>query len=748
MSGMKHDAVQGSKILVVDDDAGGRRLTRATLSKAGFVVIEAADGQQALNLLRDALPDLVLMDVSMPVMDGFTACAELRRLPGGGGVPVVMMTGLDDVKSIEYAFEVGASDFITKPLNWAILPHRVRYMLRASKAINHLDQNQRRLSNAQRIGEMGDWQWDVRQDRVTPSDQAARIFGHAATSSDLSLENFLATVHPQDAEQLLLACRRAVQSGDAFAIDHRIVLHDGQLRHVHQQVEVIERDEAGQARQLAGAVHDVTRRKDAEEQIRQLAYFDALTGLPNRVLFGEQVQKAISQAERRRTQLAVMFVDLDHFKRVNDTLGHGAGDELLRLVSTRLASLVREADSVTHHEGRTTDFAPQFSHSQHQGQVHTQLHTQPADLVTSEVQSIARLGGDEFIVLMTDVQRVEDAAAVARRLVAALAEPLTVHGTEIFVGGSVGVAMYPADGANINTLLMNADTAMYRAKAAGRGGFQFYDRSMNARALERLMMETRLRRALERGEFVLHYQPRVNVHSGRIVGAEALIRWQDPERGLLLPGEFIPLVEDAGLVIPIGEWVLAAAAKQIAAWRDAGERCVPVAVNLASTHLRERGLPPLVDGLLRQHELRLGSLEIEVTESILLTDPETSLDVARRLRAMGVPLSIDDFGTGYSSMSYLKRLPIGSLKIDRSFVRDLETDPDDEAIVTAIIALAHSLKLKVVAEGVETQAQLAFLRSRRCDEYQGFLTSKAVSAEDFSRLIHTMDSRLLELSEV
>jgi EAL domain-containing protein (putative c-di-GMP-specific phosphodiesterase class I) len=349
------------------------------------------------------------------------------------------------------------------------------------------------------------------------------------------------------------------------------------------------------------------------------------------------------------------------------------------------------------------------------------------------------LGGDEFIVLLTDMQRIEDAATVAMRLVEALAEPVMIAGTEIFVGGSAGVAIYPDDGRDIDTLLMNADTAMYRAKAACRGGVQFYDRSMNAQAMERLKMETRLRRAIERDEFVLHFQPRVNVASGRIVGAEALIRWQDPEHGLLLPGEFIPLIEDLGLVIPIGEWVLKAASKQIALWRAAGVRCVPVAVNLASTHLRERGLPPLVMGLLSEHGLPLGSLEIEVTESILLSDPETSLEIAQALSDMDVPLSIDDFGTGYSSMSYLKRLPIASLKIDRSFVRDLETDPDDEAIVTAIIALAHSLKLKVVAEGVETMAQLAFLRSRRCDEYQGWLTSKAVDADAFTRLVAEHD---------
>jgi predicted signal transduction protein with EAL and GGDEF domain/FixJ family two-component response regulator len=720
-------SLSGSTVLVVDDDTGGRRLTRATLSKAGFKVIEAADGQLALDAMRVQMPDLVLMDVSMPVMDGFTACAELRRLPGGSRVPVVMMTGLDDVQSIEHAFEVGATDFITKPINWAILPHRVRYMLRASGAIHRLNQSQRRLSNAQRIGEMGDWEWDVQQDRLVSSEQALRIFGHDINKGALNLAAFLATVHTQDSERLQLACERAVYSGDAFAIDHRIVLQDGSVRHVHQQVEVIERDDNGQARQLAGAVHDVTSRKAAEEQIRQLAYFDSLTGLPNRALFVEQVQKAIARADRQSEQLAIMFIDLDHFKRVNDTLGHSAGDELLRQVSHRLAGLVRNADSVTRGEVPTdTEFAKLT------GEI-----TDPVE--PSDVHSIARLGGDEFIVLLTDVRRIEDAALVAMRLVEALAEPVMIEGTEIFVGGSAGVAIYPDDGRDINTLLMNADTAMYRAKASCRGGVQFYDRSMNAQAMERLKMETRLRRALERDEFVLHFQPRVNVASGRIVGAEALIRWQDPEHGLLLPGEFIPLIEDLGLIIPIGEWVLKAASKQIAAWRAAGVRCVPVAVNLASTHLRERGLPPLVKGLLNEHGLPLGSLEIEVTESILLSDPETSLEIAQQLSDMDVPLSIDDFGTGYSSMSYLKRLPIASLKIDRSFVRDLETDPDDEAIVTAIIALAHSLKLKVVAEGVETSAQLAFLRSRRCDEYQGWLTSKAVDADAFTKLVAEHD---------
>lgn len=692
------------RILVVDDDAGGRRLTHATLKRSGFAVAEAANGAIAIEKMQESLPDLVLMDVNMPVMDGFEACQRLRRLPQGHTVPVVMMTGLDDTASIERAFEVGATDFITKPINWAVLPHRVRYMLRASVAINELQQNQRRLSNAQRIGEMGDWEWSVRAEQITTSEQASRLLGLPPGTAQLAPGEFFAMVHPDDAARLHDACAHAIASAQGFSMEFRVVSGDGSVRHLQQQVELLERHPGGPATRLAGAVHDITRRKDAEERIRQLAYFDTLTGLPNRLMFAEQLGKALAQAERHHRRLAVMFVDLDNFKRVNDTLGHNVGDQLLREASSRLSRALRAQDSVA------------------------RWH---ADV---PLRSIARLGGDEFIVMLTDVERPEDVAIVANRLVETLSQVVTIKDTEVYVGGSVGVAIYPENGSDIDTLMMNADTAMYRAKAAGRGGVQFYDRSMNARALDNLHMEGQLRRALERDEFVLHYQPRVDVHSGLIVGAEALIRWNHPERGLLPPSEFIPLVEAAGLVIGVGEWAIAKTCAQIAIWMKEGLTPTPIAVNLASIHLREHSLPDRVEQTLARFGVPANLLEVEVTESILLSDPEVSVLISKKLAAMGVQMSIDDFGTGYSSMSYLKRLPIGSLKIDRSVIRDLVTDPDDAAIVAAITALAHSLKLKVVAEGVESEEQLVILRSLKCDEYQGFLTSKALPPEAFARL--------------
>jgi diguanylate cyclase (GGDEF)-like protein len=706
-----------SAVLVVDDDPVARRLIRATLARAGFEVIEAGDGEQALAVLRHRLPDLVLMDVSMPVMDGFSACAELRKLPRGDRVPVVMITGLDDVQSIERAFEVGATDFITKPINWPILAHRVRYMLRASTAINQIEQNHRRLSNAQRIGDMGDWEWDVRHDRIVPSEQAWHILGRDATPGSLTSDGFLASVHPEEKDRVYQACQHALATGDAFAIEHRIVQADGATRHVHQQVEVLQHDESGRAVILAGAIQDITVRRVVEERIRRLAYYDALTGLPNRLLFTEHLNRAIADAQRYGRHVAVMFLDLDQFKRVNDTLGHVAGDELLKVVGTRLANSIRAHDSIS------------------------RAHTE------SSGSSIARLGGDEFIVMLTDLHGAADAAAGAHRLIAALDQPVTVQCTELYVGASIGIAMYPHDGTDIDTLLMNADTAMYRAKDAGRGGMLFYDRSMNARALERLVMESRLRQALEHGEFVLHYQPRISLASGRIVGAEALIRWRHPERGLVLPDEFISLAEETSLIIPIGEWAIAETCRQIAAWRAAGLNPGSVAVNLAATHLREQSLPALVVRMLQEHRLPRGSLDIEVTESVFLADPELSMDIARQLSACGVGLAIDDFGTGYSCLAYLKRLPVTALKIDQSFVRDLGTDPDDEAIITAIIAMAHTLKLKVVAEGVESEAQRAFLKANACDEFQGFVFSRAIDAEAFARLLQSHDGIALRTAE-
>jgi PAS domain S-box-containing protein len=710
-----------NKVLVVDDDAGGRRLTRATLVRAGFDVIEAEDGLIALEMLRKGLPDLILLDVSMPNKDGFETCEELREIPGADNVPVIMMTGLDDVQSIERAFKVGASDFITKPINWPILPHRVRYMLRASAAIAEMNENKRRLSNAQRIGEMGDWLWDTRTQRIVLSDQAWRIVGREPVREGVDRETFLDFLHPEDRERVDGALTQASQGQPSLAVQHRILRSDGVMRHVHQQIELALQDEQGHALQVVGAVHDVTQRTDAEEQIRRLAYYDTLTGLPNRLLYREQLRTALRYAERNSQKVAVMFIDLDNFKRVNDTLGHSAGDELLKVVSGRLVSSLRAIDTV--------------------GRIVPEVRGDSRGEGGNDSPSIARLGGDEFTVMVGGIKSSDDAAVVARRFVTELSQPMTIAGTEVFVGASVGIAIYPNDGVEIDNLLKHADIAMYRAKEDGKGRFHFYDPSMTHTAVTRMKTEVELRRALERDEFEMHYQSRLDVHTNAIVAAEALVRWRHPERGLVFPSEFIGLCEENQLVIPMGEWTIRAVCAQLAAWRDAGVPLVPVAVNLAASHLRDDRLLTVVAQALQQHRLPARLLEIEVTESILMEEPEVSIRTAKALAASGVRLAIDDFGTGYSSLSYLKRLPVSYLKIDKSFVRDVNTDVSDAAIVTATIAMAHMLDIRVVAEGVEEAQQLAFLRERGCDQYQGFLHSRPEPGAVFSKVLQALGTQ-------
>jgi diguanylate cyclase (GGDEF)-like protein len=456
-------------------------------------------------------------------------------------------------------------------------------------------------------------------------------------------------------------------------------------------------DEQVQIRRLADQVAVALANVRMLEQVKSLAYFDSLTGLPNRLSYKERLAQALAQARRGGKLVAAFFIDLDHFSRINDTLGHEAGDQLLQQVALRLRASCRD---------REDEIAPAQDAS--------------AD--------VARLGGDEFTVLMPGLTRPDDAAKLARRILSSLAHPVPLAGQEIFVTASIGIALYPDDGEDLETLLMHADTAMYKAKEQGGNSYQTYSRTMNARALQRFTLENALRRALERAEFELHYQPIVDGRSGATAGAEALVRWRHPELGLLLPSEFVPLAEENGLIVPLGEWVLEEACRQNLAWQEAGLPPIRVVVNLSSRQLR-RTLPDVVARTLQTTGLESRFLGLELTESLLVKHHREDTDTLQALRAMGLHLAVDDFGTGYSSFSYLKHLPLDALKIDRSFIREVTISPDDAAITTAIIAMAHALELRVVAEGIETEAQRAVLRAQGCDDMQGYLFSRPVPAE-------------------
>ncbi len=444
---------------------------------------------------------------------------------------------------------------------------------------------------------------------------------------------------------------------------------------------------------IANTLATAIERERVKQRLIQLAQFDALTGLPNRSLFMDRFAQTLSQSQRNGWKAGVMFVDLDRFKSVNDRLGHGIGDQLLMETSRRLLACVRSVDTV------------------------------------------ARLGGDEFAIVLSDLTRPDDAALLAQKVVASIARTYELGGQEVHVSASVGVSIYPDDGTEADLLLKNSDTAMYRAKEQGSNNYQFYLPHMNETAMARLAMEAELRGALQRDEFLLHYQPKVDIASGSISGFEALLRWQHPARGLVPPLEFISVLEDTGLIVPVGAWVVHSVCQQLAVWQVAGVLVRPVAVNLSARQFHQRDLDAMIGQILHDTGVDPRLLEFELTESMLMHDPDAAAGMLRNLKARGVRLSVDDFGTGYSSLSYLKRFSLDALKIDRAFIHDVTTDADDATIAVAIISLAHNLKLKVVAEGVETVEQLAFLRSNACDEMQGFLFARPLALDDATRAL-------------
>ncbi|GAB4256393.1 EAL domain-containing protein [Thermincola ferriacetica] len=438
--------------------------------------------------------------------------------------------------------------------------------------------------------------------------------------------------------------------------------------------------------------YDITERKMAEEAIKHQAYHDPLTGLPNRILFKDRLTQTLAQAKRSKQMLALMFLDLDRFKNINDTLGHATGDQFLQGISKRLTGCIRSGDTV------------------------------------------ARLGGDEFTLLLPQINHVEDAIKVAQKIIDTFKKPWILGGHEFYITTSIGIALYPNDGEDAETLMKHADTAMYRAKERGNN-YQLYSPSMNEKAINRLEMEGALRKALEREEFTVYYQPQINTDTGEIIGMEALVRWRHPERGIIPPADFIALAEETGLILPLGEWVLRTACRQNKKWQMAGYPPLRVTVNLSASQFQQQDLADRVSRILKETGLDPQWLELEITESIAMKDVAFTIKTLRQLRDMGIKIAIDDFGTGYSSLSYLKQIPSHTLKIDKSFVRDIAKNTEDGSIASAIIAMAQNLKLKVIAEGVETEEQLAFLKKQKCDEIQGFLFGKPVPPQEFEKLL-------------
>ena len=703
------DSLERPKVLLVDDDEVTLLLTAVALRERGeFDIIEASNGELALAMLVDWTPDMIVLDAMMPGLDGFATCQAVRGLAGFENLPVLMLTGLDDEASINRAYQVGATDFFVKSNQWSLLAGRLRHLLRASRTRLELERSKSKLARAQDLARMGSFDWRKASphhaENLTLAPEALRVFGFGP-QEQVSLRRIMRLVPAHERRDMIRSLTRSVAQSKVLATDFTVHQRDARMRILHVEAEP-EFSEHGQATGYTGIVQDVTDRRVAEDRIRHLANFDALTGLPNRRQLIWRTERALDHARRLHHRAAMLLIDLDRFKVINDTLGHGAGDDLLVEVARRLRSCVRHSDQV----------------------MDTALET--AGLRSHRtLEAVGRLGGDEFIALLPEVQDEADAERVSNRVLESMREPIWVSGQECFVTASVGIALFPRDGQSVADLMRNADVAMYSVKNTGRNASALYSPMLAGRGREKLELESALHKAIERNELVLHYQPKIDVRSARMVGAEALMRWQ---RGstLVPPADFIPLAEETGLIVPLSEWALREAARQAKIWTLNFGFADSIAVNLPNRMFERSDLVETIHHAVSGFGVPHRCIQLEITETGLMKDLQNVIPSLHRLTEIGVEISIDDFGTGYSSLAYLTTLPISELKIDRSFVRDLGITPQSSAVVTAIIALARSLGLRVIAEGVENLRQMEVLHRLGCTVMQGFLFSRPIPPDE------------------
>jgi diguanylate cyclase (GGDEF)-like protein len=630
--------VFNANILIVDDKEANVLLLDRMLRGAGYTTLTSTmNPREVYELHRTHRYDLILLDLQMPGMDGFQVMEALKEIEHDPYLPVLVITAQPEHKL--RALEYGARDFISKPFQLAEVLSRISNMLEVR--LLHRESKRHSQVLEQTVRELREAEAGLRSAQAALSQEKAALAEHI--------------VKLQHANEHLV-----VASVEAYALTEEI--------------------------------------QEARIQMAHLAQHDVLTDLPNRFLLYDRIAQAIALARRQGKQVAVMFLDIDRFKSINDSLGHSVGDHLLQSVATRLTACVRNSDTV------------------------------------------CRQGGDEFVILLADIEHAEDVALSAQKIFATLNLPYCIDQLDLHVTMSVGISVYPNDGQDADSLINCADTAMYHAKQGGRNNYLFFEPQMNVLADERRSIEGGLRQALERQELILYYQPKIHLETGAISGIEALIRWQHPQRGLILPEQFIWIAEECGLIVPIGAWVLRAACEQAQAWLEAGLPPIAMAVNISAVQFRHKDFLPSLAQILKETGLSARYLELELTESVLMQDADSTASVLQALKTMGVRLAIDDFGTGYSSLSYLKRFPIDTLKIDQSFMRDIThatSNSDDAAIVAAVLGMGKSLNHRVIAEGVETREQLAFLQAQGCSEGQGYYFGRPMIADDLVALLRT-----------
>ena len=691
-----------AKILIVDDQPVNVQLLEYLLVNTGYTdVTSTTDSRRVADMHAERRYDLILLDLHMPFMDGFEVMEALRPLESASWLPVLVVTAEPDKKVA--ALESGARDFVGKPFDPVEVLTRIRNMLEVrllhQESTNYgilLEQTVReRTAELQRFRSAMDATADAiflvdgaSMALEDVNDGACRMLGYQR--ADLLRLDPCAIGLGSRAQLAHQADPRRDNAMEPDLLDAELLRADREPVPVEITWQLQHLDDAPL---LIGVARDISERLLAQQRLKHLASYDSLTGLPNRSLFYQTLGETIDLAREKQWRIVMLFIALDRFKVVNDSLGTTLGDDLLRQFSNRLVQCARIRDTV------------------------------------------GRLGGDEFALILTMTRDQQDAVQMANEVREALRAPFDLDGHEATLTASIGIAMYPDDATDAGTLVKYADTAMGRAKEAGRDGYRFFTAGMNVQVLARLDLETALRRALDNDEFVLYYQPKVNLDTGRVSGVEALLRWHRPGFGLVFPAEFVSVMEETGLIVRVGEWVIERACRQIGEWLDDGTGEVKIAVNVSSRQFVEGDLEGSIRRALLRHRVDPRLLELELTESALMSNADHTIKILTSLKALGIRIAIDDFGTGYSSLAYLKRFPIDKLKIDIAFVRDITTNPDDAAIALAIISMAHSLHMSVIAEGVETRAQIAFLRRQRCDEIQGFYFSRALPADELGQLV-------------
>jgi diguanylate cyclase (GGDEF)-like protein/PAS domain S-box-containing protein len=689
----------GPNILVVAD-VDQREPFRRLAESQGWTVREANSVFEARAVLAEELPDLLVLGLDPSPEESLVLLRLARGLPGAARLPVIALVEAADPSLLQRLEEAGASDVLLAPLEASLLRMRVRSLCEGHRVAERMRRHAEKRQAAQRLAGLGSWMLSIDGRVIDCTEEAVQIYGlPSLPQTEASLR---ATVHPEDRDKLSEAVDRLRTSGVPYAVQYRILTRDRIGRTVHEQGRLI--DEAGSQRALLATVLDVSEQHEARQRVHALAYYDSVTGLANRPHLHERLSAAIARAQARGTKVGLLFVDLDRFKRINDTLGHAIGDELLRCVAQRLVGALR----TTRIEANVERIG---------------------DLV-------ARLGGDEFVILLPEVDASDVVSRVGERVIRVISEPFFLSGHEVVVTASVGTTLFPDDSREVEGLLRDADLAMYQAKEGGGNGLRRFTAAVADVARSRFSLEEDLRRAIVNNEFEMVYQPKVEARTWALVGAEAFLRWNHRQRGRISPAEFLDVAEEANLMRPIGHWVLETVARQMRSWLDQGVDFGRIAVNLTARELAQPDLADRVQQIFAAAGVPLHHLELEVTEGGVLRNIDAAVAVMQRLAEMGVGITLDDFGTGYSSLNYLRRFPIQTLKIDRSFVSALDQPESDTHIITAtVVSLGRSLGLRVVAEGVETENQLALLSRAGVHDIQGYLVSQPLPPADLVYLV-------------